>query len=81
VIHLNDYPHATDASTLNDSNRIYPGDGVAPLREILRDLRDNGFRGYLSLELFNRDYWTRPADENLKTAMDKIRAAVHAAMA
>jgi 2-keto-myo-inositol isomerase len=81
VMHLNDYPQAADPSTLNDSNRIYPGDGVAPLRQIFRDLRDNGFRGYLSLELFNREYWTRSADENLKTAMEKIRSAVRSAMA
>jgi 2-keto-myo-inositol isomerase len=81
LMHLNDYPQAADASTLNDGNRIYPGDGVAPLRQILRDLRDNGFRGYLSLELFNKEYWARSADENLKTAMEKIRATVRAAMA
>jgi 2-keto-myo-inositol isomerase len=81
VIHLNDYPQAADSSTLNDSNRVYPGDGVAPLREIMRDLRDNGFRGYLSLELFNRDYWAKSADENLKTAMEKIRSTVRSAMA
>jgi 2-keto-myo-inositol isomerase len=81
VIHLNDYPQAADSSTLNDGHRVYPGDGVAPLRQILRDLRDNGFRGYLSLELFNRDYWTRSADDNLKTAMEKIRATVRSAMA
>ena len=81
VMHLNDYPQAADPATLNDGNRIYPGDGVAPLRQILRDLRDNGFRGYLSLELFNKEYWARSADENLKTAMEKIRATVRAAMA
>ena len=81
LMHLNDYPQAADPSTLNDGNRIYPGDGVAPLRQILRDLRDSGFRGYLSLELFNRDYWARSADENLKTAMEKIRATVRSAMA
>jgi len=81
VMHLNDYPQAADPSTLNDSNRIYPGDGVAPLQQIFRDLRDNGFRGYFSLELFNKEYWGKTADENLKTAMDKIRATVHAALA
>jgi sugar phosphate isomerase/epimerase len=81
VMHLNDYPQAADSSTLNDGNRIYPGDGVAPLRQILRDLRDIGFRGYLSLELFNKEYWARSADENLKTAMEKIRATVRAALA
>ena len=81
VMHLNDYPQAADSSTLNDGNRIYPGDGVAPLRQIFRDLRDSGFRGYFSLELFNKEYWAKSADENLKTAMDKIRATVRAAMA
>ena len=81
VMHLNDYPQAADSSTLNDSNRIYPGDGVAPFQQIFRDLRDNGFRGYFSLELFNKEYWAKSADENLKTAMDKIRATVRAALA
>jgi 2-keto-myo-inositol isomerase len=81
LMHLNDYPQAADSSTLNDGSRIYPGDGVAPLRQILRDLRDAGFRGYLSLELFNKEYWARTADENLKTAMEKIRSVVRAAMA
>jgi len=80
VIHFNDYPRSADSSRLDDSSRIYPGDGVAPLRQILRDLRDNGFAGYLSLELFNRDYWARSADENLKTAMEKIRDTVRSAM-
>jgi 2-keto-myo-inositol isomerase len=80
VMHLNDYPQAADPSTLNDSNRIYPGDGVAPLRQIFRDLRDNGFRGYFSLELFNKEYWAKSADENLRTAMEKIRAVVRSAL-
>jgi hypothetical protein len=73
-------PRSADSSRLDDGSRIYPGDGVAPLRQILRDLRDNGFAGYLSLELFNRDYWARSADENLKTAMEKIRDTVRSAM-
>src|SRR5262245_30930150 len=81
VMHINDYPQVADSSTLTDADRIYPGDGVAPYRQILRDLRDSGFRGALSLELFNRTYWQKSADENLKTAMEKIRATVRAALA
>ena len=81
VMHINDYPQAADASTLTDANRVYPGDGVAPFGQILRDLRDNGFRGCFSLELFNRDYWTKSADENLKTGLEKIRAVVRQALA
>ena len=59
VMHINDYPQAADPSTLNDGNRVYPGDGVAPFRQILRDLRDSGFRGCFSLELFNKEYGRR----------------------
>ena len=81
VMHINDYPQAADSSTLNDGNRVYPGDGVAPFRQILRDMRDNGFRGYFSLELFNRDYWAKSADENLKTGLEKIRTTVRQALA
>jgi sugar phosphate isomerase/epimerase len=81
VLHVNDYPQTDDSSKLNDGNRIYPGDGVAPYGQILRDLRDSGFRGYLSLELFNRDYWTRSADDNLKAGIEKMRATVRRALA
>jgi len=81
VVHVNDYPQAAEASTLNDSNRLYPGDGVAPYREIFRALRDSGFRGVLSLELFNREYWTKSADENAKAGIDKLRATVKKALA
>jgi sugar phosphate isomerase/epimerase len=81
VLHVNDYPKADDSSTLNDGNRIYPGDGVAPYRQIFRDLRDSGFRGVLSLELFNRDYWSHSADDNLKAGIEKMRATVQGALA
>jgi hypothetical protein len=40
VMHLNDYPQAT-VRPAQRLNRIYP-DGVAPLSQILRDLRDSG---------------------------------------
>ncbi len=81
VMHINDYPQAADPSTLNDGNRVYPGDGVAPFGQILRDMRDNGFRGYFSLELFNKEYWAKSADENLKTGLAKIRGVVQQALA
>jgi sugar phosphate isomerase/epimerase len=81
VLHVNDYPEAADPSKLTDANRVYPGDGVAPFDEIFRDLRDSGFRGVLSLELFNRDYWSHSAEDNLKAGIEKIRAAVKKALA
>ena len=48
--------------TINDADRVYPGDGVAPLTQILHDLFATGFRGTLSLELFNPHYWKQDAE-------------------
>ncbi|HXU48293.1 MAG TPA: sugar phosphate isomerase/epimerase family protein [Candidatus Binatia bacterium] len=81
VLHVNDYPAADDPAKLTDANRVYPGDGVAPLGQIFRDLRDNGFRGVLSLELFNQEYWKMSAEENARTGLQKTRAAVRKALA
>ena len=80
IFHVNDYPQADDPTRITDAQRVYPGDGIAPLNTIFRALRDNGFRGYLSLELFNQEYYKKPADENAKTGIDKVRAAVRKAL-
>jgi 2-keto-myo-inositol isomerase len=74
--HVNDYPANPPHATIADKDRVYPGDGVAPLGEIFRTLRDIGFRGALSLELFNPTYWSQDAAEVVKTGLEKTRAAV-----
>ncbi|MBA7616417.1 Inosose isomerase [subsurface metagenome] len=38
VFHLNDYPADPPRETIRDRDRVYPGDGIAPLRQILCDL-------------------------------------------
>src|SRR5262249_34476287 len=57
IFHMNDYPTDPPRARITDAHRVYPGEGVAPLNAMLRDLRRLGFAGMLSLELFNRDYW------------------------
>jgi len=44
-------------------------------------LRDAGFRGYLSLELFNRDYWQQDAKLVIETGLRKTRESVMKAFA
>jgi sugar phosphate isomerase/epimerase len=80
VLHMNDYPAKPSRAEINDAARVYPGDGVAPLKEILRDLRHIGFHGMLSLELFNRDYWNQDALLVARTGLEKTRAAVRSSM-
>ncbi|MSR56812.1 MAG: sugar phosphate isomerase/epimerase [Planctomycetaceae bacterium] len=78
VFHLNDYPADPPRETISDAHRVYPGDGVAPLTAILGDLRLAGFRGALSLELFNRDYWKQDPLAVARTGLAKMQAAVRA---
>lgn len=79
VFHINDYPASPPRSEITDAHRVYPGDGVAPLTDILRHLSASGFRGALSLELFNRDYWKRDAREVARVGLEKMKAVVNAA--
>jgi sugar phosphate isomerase/epimerase len=80
VLHFNDYPADPPRDKITDAHRVYPGDGVAPLTDILRTLREIGFRGALSLELFNRDYWKQSPAKVAQTGIDKMRAAVQKAL-
>ena len=81
LFHLNDYPADPPRAEISDAHRVYPGDGVAPLPEILRTLRKNGYRGMLSLELFNRDYWRQDALTVARTGLEKMKAVVRKSLA
>ena len=76
TFHFNDYPADPPQETIRDSHRVYPGDGIAPISEILQGFVAVGAYPVLSLELFNADYWARPALENAKTGLAKMKAAV-----
>ncbi|MGL4465198.1 MAG: sugar phosphate isomerase/epimerase family protein, partial [Planctomycetia bacterium] len=80
VFHLNDYPNLP-RETITDADRVYPGDGVAPLVTLLKTFTAMGYDGVLSLELFNRDYWKQPAALVAKTGLEKMKAVVAAATA
>ena len=79
VFHFNDYPADPPRTKLTDADRVYPGDGVAPLRSLLHDLSTGGFRVTLSLELFNRKLWTQDPLTVVKTGLDKLKALFHEA--
>jgi sugar phosphate isomerase/epimerase len=80
VFHMNDYPAALTREKISDADRVFPGDGDAPLVEVLRGLREIGFRGFLSLELFNRTYWAQDAELVARTGLEKLKAVAARAM-
>jgi sugar phosphate isomerase/epimerase len=79
-LHMNDYPADPPRDTITDAHRVYPGDGVAPLDDLFHNLRDIGYRGMLSLELFNEKYYAQDPLEVAKTGLEKTRAAVRKAL-
>ena len=81
VMHVNDYPGEPSRAQITDAQRVYPGDGVAPLKQIFTILRDSGFRGFLSLELFNKSYAEQAnalavAETGLRKTRDAVRKAL-----
>ena len=81
LFHINDYPADPPRESISDGHRVYPGDGVAPLCSILRDLHAGGFRGALSLELFNREYWKQDPLTVARTGLKKTKEVVQQALA
>lgn len=80
VFHMNDYPAEPTREAMNDSHRVWPGDGVAPISDILRGLARGDSTIVLSLELFNRQYYQMDAQNCAKTGLAKMQAAVNKAM-
>lgn len=72
VFHMNDFSTKPRLEQ-KDSDRIYPGDGIAPLKEVAAPLKAMGGIKYLSLELFNETYWAQDAQEVANTGLKKMK--------
>jgi 2-keto-myo-inositol isomerase len=76
IIHINDYPADKPVNEQTDADRVYPGDGIAPLKQILQTLKAIGGTKTLSLELFNKNYWSQDAMLVAKTGLEKMKMLV-----
>jgi sugar phosphate isomerase/epimerase len=76
VLHMNDYPGDVPRETIDDSFRVYPGDGAAPLGGILQTFHKTGGQKVLSLELFNRTYWSQDPLAVAQLGLAKMKEAV-----
>lgn len=77
VLHMNDYPNIP-YQEIKDKDRVYVGDGVAPVSDILRTMLSTGFDGVLSLELFNPTYWEDDIESVLRKGLASMKKAVAA---
>lgn len=81
MFHMNDYPGQPPRETINDGDRILPGDGIAPITQILKELNSKNTPIVLSLELFNKEYWKMDALVAAKLGLSKMKASVAKATA
>lgn len=76
VFHFNDAPAAPPRAEQHDRHRVYPGDGHLDLRGMVRQLERIGYRGCISLELFNESLWEQDPRDVARTGLEKMRAVV-----
>ena len=59
ICHFDDAPASPPPHEQRDPDRVMPGEGVIPLQRFLELLRQIGYSGFISLELFRADLWER----------------------
>lgn len=74
--HINDVPASPPPLEQTDSDRVLPGDGIADLPRVLANLRSIGYRGPISLELFNPGLWQKDPTEVCREGLERVRRLV-----
>ena len=72
VLHVNDYPSTKPRTELTDADRVWPGDGIAPWKELFAMLRAQRLEPWMSIELFNPAYWRTTPSDTLRTGIEKM---------
>ncbi len=80
VFHWNDVLAEPPRKEQSDEHRVYPGDGVLPLTQLLKDLKAIGYTGPLSLELFSREHWKQDLKQVAATGLEKMRQGIRTAL-
>jgi 2-keto-myo-inositol isomerase len=76
IFHINDLPAVPDPLAQTDADRVMVGEGIADLGRVIANLRTIGYRGPLSLELFNRDLWRKDSLEVVSTGLARLKRLV-----
>jgi 2-keto-myo-inositol isomerase len=76
IFHMNDLPASPPPREQTDSDRVMIGDGIADLPRVIANLRQIGYGGPLSLELFNQDLWSQDPEAVARRGLERMRALV-----
>lgn len=68
-----DVPAGPPPEVKRPTDRLPPGKGIVRWREVFQLLLEKNYRGYLSYEAPNPDYWSRPPEEVAREAVVATR--------
>ena len=71
--HIDDAHPDKAALTQTDPDRVMIGEGQIDLAAEIQILKDKGYDGTVSLELFNQDLWSKDPNEVLKVGIERMR--------
>jgi sugar phosphate isomerase/epimerase len=71
--HIDDAHPDKPALTQTDPDRVMIGDGVIDLKAEIQILREKGYQGAMSLELFNQDLWAKDPKEIIKVGLERMK--------
>ncbi len=72
--HIDDAAPDKPAGQQLDPDRVMPGDGVIDLRQEVQLLRQIGWEGTVSLELFNPQLWEQDPADVLRVGLERLQA-------
>lgn len=74
IFHINDLPAEPPFEMQTDHDRVMLGEGVLDLPHVVNMLRNIGYEGPVSLELFNEKLWVEDPANVLRTGFERLAA-------
>jgi 2-keto-myo-inositol isomerase len=73
VYHIDD-SEDLPLKSLDHCHRVFPGDGIIPLKEVSIKLKTAGYDEIASLELFRPEYWDMDPEDVIRIGAEKTKA-------
>ena len=75
--HIDDADPQKPALTQTDPDRVMPGDGQIDLQTEIKLLKEKGYDGTVSLELFSQYWWDKDPKETLRVGYERVAEIVN----
>jgi 2-keto-myo-inositol isomerase len=75
ITHINDAENLP-REKLQDRHRLFPGEGVIPLKDIISKLKAIHYNGPVSIEMFRPEFWGLPPEKVARKGIQAIRGLI-----